>query len=51
MKYYLLELFPAPSWLMVRPRRIEARKVSVRTIAPALLAFHGLAFLRGGMAA
>lgn len=34
-----------------RPRYFDARRASVRATAPAVRAFHGLAFLRGGMTA
>ena len=36
---------------MVRPKRRDARRASLRAIAPAVSGFHGLAFLRGGMIA
>ena len=34
-----------------RPKRVDARKASLRAIAPVVSGFHGLAFLRGGMTA
>ena len=36
---------------IVRPKRRDARRASLRAIAPAVSGFHGLAFLRGGMMA
>jgi hypothetical protein len=36
---------------MVRPKRLEARKASLRATAPGMSGFHGLAFLHGGMMA
>jgi len=36
---------------IVRPKRLDARKASLRAIAPGVSGFHGLAFLRGGMMA
>ena len=36
---------------MARPKRFDARRASLRAIAPAVSGFQGLAFLRGGMIA
>jgi hypothetical protein len=36
---------------MVRPKRRDARRASLRAIAPGVSGFQGLAFLRGGMIA
>ena len=36
---------------MVRPTRFEVRRISLRVMAPAVSAFHGLAFVRSGMMA
>jgi len=36
---------------MVRPKRRDARGALLRAIAPAVSAFHGMAFLRAGMIA
>jgi len=33
---------------MARPKYLEARRASLRAMAPGLVGFHGLAFLRGG---
>lgn len=43
--------YPLHRRQMVSPRRRDARRASLRTAAPAVSGFHGVAFLRGGMTA
>ena len=43
--------YPVHRRQMARPRYRDALTTSFRAMAPALLGFHGLAFLRGGMTA
>jgi len=43
--------YPLHRRQMVRPKRRDARRASLRAIAPGLSGFQGFAFLRGGMIA
>ncbi len=46
LRWYLLQFRQS-----ARPRYFEARNASLLTMAPAIVGFHGWAFLRGGMTA